>query len=96
MKFSILFWTFSFIIINQLNFIQNSAVDYEEGKVLITKNVLNNYVVENQDVTVKYTAYNVGNQFVFIRLLCINYILLRFKMTIFQVINLIMYKVFQL
>ena len=76
MKFSILFWTFSFIIINQLNFIQNSAVDYEEGKVLITKNVLNNYVVENQDVTVKYTAYNVGNQFVFIRLLCINYILL--------------------
>jgi hypothetical protein len=62
MKFSILLCVISYIILNQCNFIQNLIVDYEEGKVLVTKNILNNYVVENQDVAVRYTAYNVGTQ----------------------------------
>ena len=64
MKFSILLWTISFIIFSQFNPIQNLAADYEEGKILLTKNILNNYVVENQDVVIKYTAYNVGTQYV--------------------------------
>jgi len=33
----------------------------EDAKLLVVKNVLNNFVVEGLDITVKYTIYNVGN-----------------------------------
>ena len=63
MKFSNLILTISFfVLLSQFNLIDNTAVDYDEGKILVTKNILNNYVVESQDVTVKYTVYNVGTQ----------------------------------
>ncbi len=64
MKFSNLILTISFfVLLSQFNLIDNTAVDYDEGKILVTKNILNNYVVESQDVTVKYTVYNVGTQY---------------------------------
>ncbi len=37
-------------------------IEQEDGKLLVTKNIHNNYVVESLDVTVKYTIYNAGNQ----------------------------------
>jgi hypothetical protein len=40
-----------------------SAVSDEsnDAKLLVSKTVLNNYVVEGQNLTVKYTVYNIGN-----------------------------------
>jgi len=35
--------------------------DSEDAKLLIQKNVLNNFVVEGLDTTVKYTIYNIGS-----------------------------------
>lgn len=35
--------------------------DSNDAKLLVSKNVLNNYVVEGQNLTVKYTVYNIGN-----------------------------------
>ncbi len=37
-------------------------IEQEDGKLLVTKNIHNNYVVEGLDITVKYTIYNAGNQ----------------------------------
>jgi len=37
------------------------AADDEDAKLLVVKNVLNNFVVEGLDTAVKYTIYNVGN-----------------------------------
>jgi len=41
----------------------SSAVndDSNDAKLLVSKTVLNNYVVEGQNLTVKYTVYNIGN-----------------------------------
>ena len=38
------------------------ASDLEpQGKLLASKNVENNFIVENRDLTIKYTIYNVGS-----------------------------------
>jgi len=38
-----------------------TADDSEDAKLLVQKNVLNNFVVEGFDTTVKYTIFNVGS-----------------------------------
>ena len=45
----------------------NSSVleDSEDAKLLVAKNILNNYIVEGLDVTIKYNIYNIGNVYVF-------------------------------
>jgi len=41
----------------------NSSVldDSEDAKLLVAKNILNNYIVEGLDVTIRYNIYNIGN-----------------------------------
>jgi len=48
-----------------LALIQMVACDSDDAKVLVTKNVLNNYIVENMDIVIKYSAYNIGQQAAF-------------------------------
>jgi translocon-associated protein subunit beta len=39
-----------------------SNEDLEDAKLLVVKNILNNYVVEGSDIVMKYSIYNIGNQ----------------------------------
>ena len=45
----------------------NSSVldDSEDAKLLVAKNILNNYIVEGLDVTIRYNIYNIGNVYAF-------------------------------
>lgn len=44
------------------NSIYSASVDESnEAKLLVSKSVLNNYVVEGLNLTVKYTVYNIGS-----------------------------------
>ena len=36
--------------------------DLEDAKLLVVKNILNNYVVEGTDIIMKYSIFNIGNQ----------------------------------
>jgi translocon-associated protein subunit beta len=50
------------ILFIQFNFIQSANIDETEGaKILVTKNLLNNYLVEGLDIQIKYNIYNIGN-----------------------------------
>jgi len=47
----------------QVSLIRSATVeDLEDAKLLVLKNVMNNYVVEGTDIVVKYSIYNIGNQ----------------------------------
>jgi hypothetical protein len=39
--------------------------DSNDAKLLVSKTVINNYVVEGLNLTVKYTIYNIGNVYVY-------------------------------
>jgi len=39
----------------------NANEDLEDAKLLVAKNVLNNYVVEGLNLTIRYNIYNIGN-----------------------------------
>lgn len=45
------------------NFVHSETVvdELEDAKLLVVKNVLNNYVVEGLNLTIKYTIHNIGN-----------------------------------
>ncbi|CAF0705116.1 unnamed protein product [Brachionus calyciflorus] len=48
-----------------INYVHSDAVntneDLEDARLLVAKNVLNNYVVEGLNLTIKYNIYNIGN-----------------------------------
>jgi hypothetical protein len=41
----------------------NTNEDLEDAKLLVVKSILNNYIVEGLDLSIKYTIYNIGNRF---------------------------------
>ena len=41
-----------------------SGADDENARLLISKNILNELIVEGKDLTVEYTIFNVGGRYV--------------------------------
>lgn len=50
------------LLVVSVQLINSSVLESEDAKLLVTKNVLNNFLVENMDITVKYTIFNIGTQ----------------------------------
>ena len=42
----------------------NQADDETEARLLASKNILNQYLVEGRELTVEYRIYNIGGRFV--------------------------------
>ena len=63
-KFVFLLLNVLFIQFNLLNCEQAATAneDLEDARLLVAKNVLNNFLVEGSDVEIRYNIYNIGNQ----------------------------------
>lgn len=69
MKFFLIILLAVSFLLSQANGQANTAsatgnvldIDNEDAKLLVAKNILNNYIVEGADVAIKYNIYNVGN-----------------------------------
>lgn len=40
----------------------DSSEDLEDARLLVVKTLLNNFLVEGLDMSVKYSIYNIGNR----------------------------------
>ena len=59
--FSLKLISFAFVLL-QLTSIRSLSVDEtEDANLLVVKNILNNYIVEGLDVSIKYSIFNTGN-----------------------------------
>jgi hypothetical protein len=62
-----LFLALTIVSLQSFIFIKAALVeDNEDARLLVAKNILNNYVVEGLDLSIKYNIFNVGNLLVFL------------------------------
>ena len=53
-----------FLLVLNVLFTQSAASsvdDFDGAKLLVSKNILNNYLVEGLDISISYNIYNIGN-----------------------------------
>ena len=65
-KFALLLVNILFVRFNLVNCDGTSASapgseELEDARLLVAKNILNNFIVEGSDIEIRYNIYNIGN-----------------------------------